>query len=403
MIVQKYGGDSVSTITGIRRVCARIADVARSGQQVVVVVSAMGRTTDDLIGKAYRITPEPAARELAMLVANGEAISAPLVAMGLHRAGVAAVALTAAQAGVRTDADYSTARIVAVRPERVLSELRAGRVAVVAGFQGVTEDLEVTTLGRGGADTTAVALAAALRAEVCELYTHAAGILTADARVVPEARVLRHVSYEETLQLAGMGLRVVQPRAVEIAGAHGVPLHVRPSARPRPGTMIVREPPEPGPGGIRAIAHDAPVGQVSLRRVPDRPGAAAALLEPLGERGVSVDVINQVGPRDLAFVVREADVQRAVAAVRPVAAAMGAVVSHTTGRAKVSVVGADMRGRAGVAARVFRTLADGGINIEMIATSEIRITCVVRRAEHERAVRALHAAFGLDRVSAPDG
>jgi aspartate kinase len=399
VIVQKYGGDSVSTVAGIRKVCARVAEVVRAGQQVVVVVSAMGRTTDELIGKAYRITPEPAARELAMLVANGETISAPLVAMGLHRAGVAAAALTAAQAGVRTDADYSTARILSVRPERVLAELGEGRVAVVAGFQGVTEDLEVTTLGRGGADTTAVALAAALGAEVCEIHGQAPGILTADPRVVPEARLLGHVSYEEALELAGMGLRVVQPRAVEIAEAYGVPVHVRPSGRRERGTTIGGTPPEGGRGVVRAIASQAQVGQVRLRGVPNRPGVAAALFEPLGRDGVSVDIINQIGSdgAPLAFSLREADLPRALAAVGPAAAALGATVGHTGGLARVSVVGSGVREAAGVAARMFRTLADGGINIEMIATSEIRITCVLRRADQERAARALHAAFGLDR------
>jgi aspartate kinase len=399
VIVQKYGGDSISTIAGIRRVSARIARLARTGRQLVVVVSAMGRTTDDLVGKAYRITPEPSPRELAMLLANGETITAPLVAMALQRAGVPAVSLSAAQAGVRTNADYSTARILAVRPERVRAELAAGRVAVVAGFQGITDDLEVTTLGRGGADTTAVALAAALGAEVCEIHTPAEGILTADPRLVPEARLIRHVSYEETLQLAGMGLRIVQPRAVEIAEAYGVPVHVRSSSRSRPGTMIVREVPDAELRPVCAIAHDAQVGQVRLHGLPNRPGIAAALFEPLGEQGVSVDVINQVGSSDAAFsfVVREADLRRAVAAITPVADRFGAAVSQAGGRAKVSLVGGGMRTKAGVAARTFRALAAIGVGVEMVATSEIRITCVLRRADHERAVRALHAAFGLDR------
>jgi aspartate kinase len=399
VIVQKYGGDSIGTIAGIRRVCARIAKIARAGEQLVVVVSAMGRTTDDLVGKAYRITPEPSARELAMLMANGETITAPLVAMALQRAGVPALSLSAAQAGVRTNADYSTARIVAVRPERVRAELRAGRVAVVAGYQGITDDLEVTTLGRGGADTTAVALASALGAEVCEIHTPADGILTADSRVVPEARLLRQISYEETLQLAGMGLRVVQPRAVEIAEAYGVPIHVRSSSRTRPGTMIVREVPDAERRPVSAIAHDAQVGEVRLHGMPNRPGIAAALFEPLGLQGVSIDVINQVGSSDapLAFVVREPDLRRAIAAVTPVADRFGAAVSHAGGLAKVSLVGGGMRGKAAVAARTFRALAGAGINVEMIATSEIRITCVLQRADHERAVRALHAAFGLER------
>lgn len=399
MIVQKYGGDSVSTIAGIRKVCGRIAQVARAGHQVVVVVSAMGRTTDDLVGKAYRITPEPSERELAMLMANGETITAPLVAMGLQRAGVPAVSLSAAQAGVRTNGDYSNARIVTVRPERVLRELREGRVAIVAGFQGITDDFEVTTLGRGGADTTAVALAAALGAEVCEIYTPAAGILTADPRIVPEARLLHHVSYEEAMQLAGSGFRVVQPRAVEIAELYGVPLHVRPSSASRAGTMIVRDVRAVGRGPVCAVVCDVQAAHVQLDGVPNWPGTAAALFEPLGQQGISVDIINQVDAAEpaLSLVVHEPDLARAAAAVAPVAAALGATMSHRSGRAKVSMVGAGMRHTPGVAARMFRTLADEGINIEMIATSEVQVTCIVQRADHERAVRALHAAFKLDR------
>jgi aspartate kinase len=398
VIVQKYGGDSVSTIAGIRKVCTRIAGVVRSGRQVVVVVSAMGRTTDELIGKAYRITPDPSPRELAMLVANGETITAPLVAMALQRAGVPAVSLSAAQAGVRTNSDYATARILDVRPQRVLRELEAGRVAVVAGFQGITDELEVTTLGRGGADTTAVALAAALHAEVCEIHTPAAGILTADPRLVPEARLLPHVSYEEILQLAGMGLRIVQPRAVEIAELYDVPVHLRSA---RPGTMILREVPDGPRRPVRAVAHDAQVGLVRLLGVPNHPGVAAALFEPLGRAGIPVDVICQVGPGNLAFVVREPDLRQAVEAVRGAAAVLGATVAHAGGRAKVSIVGSGMRGRTDVAARMFRALASSGINIEMIATSEIRVTCILQRAYHEGAVRALHQAFELHRDPGP--
>jgi aspartate kinase len=395
VIVQKYGGDSVSTIAGIRKVCSRIAGVARSGQQVVVVVSAMGRTTDDLIGKAHRITSEPSPRELAMLLANGETITAPLVAMALHRAGVPAVSLSAAQAGVRTSGDYSTARIREVRPERVLREVREGRVAIVAGFQGITDDFEVTTLGRGGADTTAVAMAAALRAEVCEIHAPAEGILTADPRIVPEAKVLSHVTYGEILHLAGMGLRVVQPRAVEIAEQYGVPIHIRSSRSDRPGTMIVDEVPADSRRPVSAVVADVQAGQVRMTGIPNRPGVAAVLMEPLGRAGISVDMVNQVASSDLAFVVHEPDLARAVAAVTPVAASYGATVAHRDGQAKIAIVGSGMLGRPGIAARMFRAFADLDINIQMIATSEIHITCVIQRSDHERAVRALHEAFEL--------
>lgn len=393
MIVQKFGGPAVSSITRIKRVCRRIADAARSGQQVVAVVSAMGRTTDELMGLAYRITPDPPRRELDMLIANGETIAAPLVAMGLQGLGVPAVSLSAVQAGVRTDEQHSMARVLEVRPARVRRALRDGQVAVVAGFQGVTRHLEVTTLGRGGADTTAVALAVALRAEVCEIYATADGILSADPRVVPDARLLQHVTYEECLELAAMGLRVMQPRAVEMAGAYGVPIHVRSAFHSRPGTMIVPEVPEAHRRQVCAIAHEDHVGRVRVAGVPNRPGIAADIFEPLGRDGISVDVITQVGSNDIGFVLGDGDLGRALAVVGPRARAMGARVTHADGLAKVSLVGSGMRGAPGTAARVFRTLADAGINLEMVATSEIRITCVVRAAAQQKAVRTLHAAF----------
>lgn len=399
MIVQKFGGPAVSSITRIKRVCRRIADTARSGKQVVAVVSAMGRTTDELMGLAYRISPDPPRRELDMLIANGETIAAPLVAMGLQGLGVPAVSLSAVQAGVRTDDQHSMARVLEVRPVRVQRALRAGQVAVVAGFQGVTRDLELTTLGRGGADTTAVALAAALRAELCEMYSTADGILSADARVVPEARLLQYVSYEECLELAAMGLRVMQPRAVEMAGAYGVPIHVRSAFNTRPGTMIVAQVPEAHKRNVCAIAHEDHIGRVRVLGVPNRPGIAAELFEPLGRHGISVDVIAQVGGNDLGFVLGDGDLGRALAAVGPTARALGARVAHADGLAKVSLVGAGMRGAPGTAALVFRTLADTGVDLEMVATSEIRITCVVPTKAHERAVRALHAAF-VDRANA---
>jgi aspartate kinase len=406
VIVQKYGGTSVGTAARIKRVCRRIADTVGSGEQVVAVVSAMGHTTDRLIELAGRVSHEPPARELDMLVANGETITAPLVAMCLQDMGVAAVSLSGPQAGVRTSRQHSRARIREIRPDRILEALEQGKVAVVAGFQGATEDLEITTLGRGGSDTTAVALAAALGARGCEIYTDVDGILTADPRVVPEARLLTHIGYDEILELAAVGARVIHPRAVEIGELYAVPIHVRSSFHRRPGTMIVADVPMEDRNRVRGVAHEKQVAKITLLAVPDRPGVAAAVFEPLGVHGISVDVIVQnvssEGHTDLTFTVVEGDLAQALALVEPAAKEVRAQgVSHSPGLAKVSVVGTGMLGTPGVAARMFRTLADAGINIDMISTSEIRITCIVERDEAERAVQALHSAFELDQIPAP--
>ena len=406
MIVQKYGGTSVGTAGRIKRVCRRIAETVRSGQQVVAVVSAMGHTTDRLIALAQRVSETPPARELDMLVANGETITAPLVAMCLQGLGVPAISLTGPQAGVRTSRQHSKARIREIRPERILEALEQGKVAVVAGFQGATEDLEITTLGRGGSDTTAVALAAALGADACEIYTDVDGILTADPRVVPEARLLTHIGYDEMLELAAVGAKVMHPRAVEIGQLYSVPIHVRSSFHRRTGTMIVAEVPMEDRNRVRGVAHEKQVAKITLLSVPDRPGVAAAVFEPLGAHGISVDVIVQnvssEGHTDLTFTVAEGDLAQALALVEGVAKEVQARgTSHSLGLAKVSVVGTGMLGTPGIAARMFRTLAEAKINIEMISTSEIRITCIVEREDAERAVKALHSAFELDQIPAP--
>ena len=365
----------------------------------------MGHTTDRLIELAHRVSSEPPPRELDMLVANGETITAPLVAMCLQDIGVPAVSLSGPQAGVRTSGHHSKARIREIQPARILEALEQGKVAVVAGFQGATEDLEITTLGRGGSDTTAVALAAALGARVCEIYTDVDGILTADPRVVPEARLLTHVAYEEILELAAVGAKVMHPRAVEIGELYSVPIHVRSSFHRRPGTMIVADVPMEDRNRVRGVAHDKQVAKITVLGVPDRPGVAATVFDPLGRHGISVDVIVQnvstEGHTDLTFTVTEPDLRHALALVEPAAAEVGGRgLSHSGGLAKVSLVGTGMLGTPGIAARMFRTLADAGINIEMISTSEIRITCIVEREDAERAVRALHAAFALDQVLA---
>jgi aspartate kinase len=401
IIVQKYGGTSVGTAARIRRVSRRIAATVKQGHKVVAVVSAMGHTTDRLIALAHSINPEPPAREMDMLVANGETITAPLVAMCLQGMGVPAVSLSGLQAGVRTSAHHSRARIQDIKPDRILEALREGKVAVVAGFQGVTEDLEVTTLGRGGSDTTAVALAAALNAGSCEIYTDVDGIFTADPRLVKNAHKLSHIQYDEMLELAAVGARVMHPRAVEIGQLYDVPIHVRSSFHEGVGTMIVAHVPMEERQRVRGIAEESNVAKITVVGVPDRPGIAAAIFEPLGAAGISVDVIVQNIGRsrhtDLTFSVAESDLKAAEKLVKAAAKTIGAKsVSSAGGIAKLSIVGTGMLGMPGIAGRMFRALADAEINIEMISTSEIRITCLVARDQVQKGVRVLHKAFELD-------
>ena len=401
MIVQKYGGTSVGTAARIRRVSRRIAATVHRGHQVVAVVSAMGHTTDRLIALAQSVNPEPPARELDMLVANGETITAPLVAMCLEGMGVPAVSLSGLQAGVRTSAHHSRARIRDIKPERILEALEQGKVVVVAGFQGVTENFEVTTLGRGGSDTTAVALAAALGAESCEIYTDVDGIYSADPRLVKSARKLSHIRYDEMLELAAVGARVMHPRAVEIGELYGVPIHVRSSFHEAVGTMIVAHVPMEDKQRVRGIAEETNVAKITVVGVPDRPGVAAAIFEPLGEAGISVDVIVQNIGRsrrtDLTFSVAESDLKAAEKLVKVAAKSIGATKVISAGDvAKLSIVGTGMLGTPGIAGRMFRALADASINIEMISTSEIRITCLVARDQVQKGVRILHKAFDLD-------
>ena len=402
MIVQKYGGTSVGTAARIRRVSRRIAQTVEQGNQVVVVVSAMGHTTDRLIALAESVNPDPPARELDMLVANGETITAPLVAMCLQGMGVPAISLSGLQAGVRTSPHHSRARIRDIKPDRILEALAAGKVAVVAGFQGVTEDMEVTTLGRGGSDTTAVALAAALNAESCEIYTDVDGIFTADPRVVKSARKLTHIRYDEMLELAAVGARVMHPRAVEIGELYGVPIHVRSSFHGGVGTMIVAQVPMEERQRVRGIAQETNVAKITVVDVPDRPGVAAAIFEPLGAAGISVDVIVQnigrSGHTDLTFSVAESDLKAAEKLVKAAAKTVNAKRVVSAGAvAKLSIVGTGMLGAPGIAGRMFRALADAGVNIEMISTSEIRITCLVARDQVEKGVRVLHKTFELDK------
>ncbi len=400
VLVQKYGGTSVANADRIRAVAERVNRARAPDRGVVVVVSAMGDTTDELIALARSITPDPDPRELDLLLSTGETVSATLLAMALRALGTPAVSLTAAQAGIRTNRWFTRARITAIHPERLERELAAGKVVIVTGFQGVTDEADITTLGRGGSDTTAVALACALGAERCEIYTDVEGIYTADPRVVPDARCISQIAYEEMLELAQQGAKVMHPRAVELGQVYNMPILVRSSFTEAPGTLI-------GPGDaveirrrVQGIAHDTDVAKISLAGVPDRPGIAHAIFAPLAEAGVNVDVIVQTasfeGVTDLSFTVARGDLERAVKLVEPVAEQIRATkLASASDLAKVSIVGTGMQSTPGYAARMFGILAEAGINIDMITTSDIRITCVVARADVERAVRALHAGFEL--------
>ncbi len=402
LVVQKYGGSSVADAERIKHVARRVARRRQQGDDLVVVVSAMGDTTDELIALAHQVSPEPEARELDMLLSTGEVVSCTLLAMALKALGCPAVALTGAQAGIGTDRRYGRARILRVDPSRVRAHLAEGRVAVVAGFQGITDEMDITTLGRGGSDTTAVALAAALGAERCEIYTDVEGIYTADPRIEPRARKLARISYEEMLELASQGARVMHSRAVELGWAYRVPIYVASSFSDAPGTLICEGGEEMEQRNrVMGIAHDADVGRITIRGVPDRPGIAAAIFGPLAEAGISVDTIVQNASverlTDLTFTVSRADLKRAAELVAPVAREIGAsAVLSDEHLAKVSVVGAGMQSAPGYAARMFRALYEAGINIELITTSEIRITCLIDASRVADAVRALHRAFELE-------
>lgn len=406
-IVQKYGGTSLADAEKIRNAAGRIASARAGGNGVAVVVSAMGDTTDRLIELASEVSSSPSSRELDALLSTGEMTSCALVAMAVRSMGLDAVSLSGAQAGIRTDARHGRARIAAVDAGRIISEMDRGRVVVVAGFQGITDDMDVTTLGRGASDLSAVAIAAAIRAERCEVYTDVQGIYTADPRRVSSARQLREVGYEEMLEMASSGAKM-QPRSIELAMQYDVPILVASSFADAPGTLIHRRGDmEPSVGEIRnrarAVATDANVAKITVTGIVDRPGVSAGLLEPLADADISVDIIVQNAhvrkTTDLALTVSRDDARSALRIVRAAAERLGADdVILTDNLAKVSLIGAAMQNTPGYASRMFRTLADAGINIDMISTSEIRITCVVREDRLDDAARALHSAFGLDRA-----
>jgi aspartate kinase len=401
LVVQKYGGTSVGDAERIRAVADHVARTREAGNDVVVVVSAMGKFTDDLIRLADDVSSSRPPRELDMLLTAGERISMALVSMALGARGVESASFTGSQAGIITDTDHTRAKILEMRPDRIREALDAGLVPVVAGFQGVSTEKDITTLGRGGSDVTAVALAAALKADVCEIYTDVTGVFSADPRVVSRAKRIPKVSFDEMMEMAATGGRVLMLRSVEFARRHNVPLHVRSSFTWEPGTWIVEEDPTMEEAVVSAITDDKSEAKVTVASVPDRPGVAAHLFRELANRGINVDMIVQNvganGLTDISFTIATTDLDAAEECCNHVKDEIGAAsVTTDDSIGRVSIIGAGMKSNPGVTALMFETLSDNGINIEMISTSSIRISCVIRAEKVADAVRHLHTAFGLD-------
>jgi len=417
LIVQKYGGTSVGTVDRIQAVAQRVQKTVRDGHSVVVVVSAMGKTTDTLVDLAQAISPNPSRREMDMLLSTGEQVSIALLSMALQELGQAAISLTGAQVGIVTEAEHSRARILEIKPDRLKHHLDEGKVIVVAGFQGISsiDHLEITTLGRGGSDTSAVALAAALKADLCEIYTDVPGILTTDPRLVPEAQLLEEITCDEMLELASLGANVLHPRAVEIARNFGVLLVVRSSWSDAPGTRVVAPPPKPRSlvgleitKAVDSVEFDPDQAKVALLRIPDRPGIAAKLFGEISHQRVDVDLIIQSihegNSNDIAFTVVKQMLTKAESVTEAIAPALREHPSNTQEAevivekrvAKIAIAGAGIIGRPGIAAKMFKTLADARINIEMISTSEVKVSCLIDEANGDLAIEALCKAFGVN-------
>jgi aspartate kinase len=402
IVVMKFGGTSVGSVERIEAVADRVVRTREAGNDVIVVVSAMGDTTDDLFAMASRITELPDPRELDMLLSAGERISMSLLGIALNARGCRAASYTGSQAGIMTDTRHGAAKITEIRPKRVIEALESGNVVILAGFQGLSTEYEITTLGRGGSDLTAVAMAGAVGADACEIYTDVDGVFTADPRVVPSARKVDRITYDEMLELAAAGARVLQPRSVEVARRTGVPIHVRSSFTDVSGTWVQSESEDEMEGVlISGVALDVDEAKVTIDDVPDRPGVAATIFKSIAAEGINVDMIVQnvshEAKTDMSFTAPRADLPRLQDALEALTAEIGAArFTIDDDIAKVSLVGAGMKSHPGVAADMFDVLASENINIEMISTSPIRVSCVIRRADGERALRAVHTRFGLD-------
>jgi len=401
IIVQKYGGSSVADADKIRKVARRVSRAKEQGNQVVTVVSAMGKTTDQLIALAHEVSDNPHKRELDSLLSTGEIVTSTLMTMALRTMGHKAISLTGAQAGIKTDATFTRARITDISPKRIQKEFEKNRIVIVAGFQGITAEMDVTTLGRGGSDTTAVALAIVLGADRCEIYTDVEGVYTADPCIIPEARKLEAIGYEDMLEMASSGSKVMHSRAVELGWVYNMPILVASSLNENPGTLIHGGASMEIRNKVSGIAHDPNIAKITVVGVPDKPGIASSVFEPLADAGISVDSIVQNASvkriTDLTFTVASSDEKAAMQVVKPIAKSIGAkkCVSDIT-LGKVSVIGAGMQSGPGYASRMFKALSEEGINVELISTSEIRITCIIDREQVPQAVRALHKTFALE-------
>lgn len=400
LMVQKFGGSSVANIKRIQNVAERIANYRKKGYDLVVAVSALGDTTDELIELANKINPEPSEREMDMLLSTGEQISVALLAMAIHKLGFEAISFTGAQVGIITDTSHTRARIIKINTDKIKEELRRGRIVIVAGFQGVTLNQDITTLGRGGSDLTAVALAKELKADTCEIYTDVEGIYTADPRIEPRAKKIKAITYDEMLEMASLGAQVMQARSIEVAKKFNVPIHVRSSFNNQTGTMVIKEVKRMEDVVVSGVTLNKNEAKITVCNVPDRPGVAARIFKELAGKGISVDMIVQnvshTRQTDISFTVSKTDVQKAMKFTKKVSRNIRAgEVLKDEDIARVSVVGVGMKSHPGVAATMFSALADNKINIEMISTSEISISCIIKKKFAEPAVKALHGRFGL--------
>ena len=402
LIVQKYGGSSVANVERIKRVATRIVKTRKQGHQMVVVVSALGDTTDDLIALAHQITKNPNEREMDMLLSTGEQVSVALLAIAIHDMGVKAVSFTGPQVGIITDKFHTKARILDINTDRIVKALREGNVVIVAGFQGKTIAEEITTLGRGGSDLTAVALAKALKAKRCEIYTDVDGIYTADPRIVPDASKIEQISYDEILELASLGAKVMHSRSIEVGKKFGVPIYVRNSAHEGEGTLITKETKQMEEILVSGVALADDEAKLTIFQVPDRPGVAAKLFARLAKANVNIDMIiqnkTQTNATDISFTVFKNELNRAMTVLKEAAGELGAKqITCDENVAKVSVVGVGMKSHSGIASRMFAALANEKINIQMISTSEIKISCVIDGDRGKDAIRAIHKEFGLEK------
>ncbi|MBP6343935.1 MAG: aspartate kinase [Candidatus Omnitrophica bacterium] len=404
IIVQKFGGSSVADVDRIKNVARRIVETKTKNNDIAVVVSALGDTTDDLEALAFKITENPPERELDMLLSTGEQISCALVAMAVKALGHDAISLNGRQVGIKTDKTHTKARIISIDGRRIRDAFKKGKIVIIAGYQGVTSSDEITTLGRGGSDLTAVAIAKALNADVCEIYTDVTGIFTTDPRLVKEAKKLKTITFDEMLEMASLGAQVMQARSIEVARRFNIPLHVRSSFFKEEGTMIVKETEKMEEVAVRGITCNKNEAKITICSVPDKPGVAAQIFTKISTVGVNVDTIVQnvshTKLTDISFTVPKADLSKAIKAAQEVGRKVGlGGILHDDNVARVSVIGSGMKSHPGIAAQMFKTLADNKINIEMISTSEISISCIIKKEDADGAVKALHKQFKLDKLN----